>query len=82
MEFEELGLLLLWRRLNSSSSVTELGREESQSGKRARSLVKEAVESLELVLPMESRAAVEVAEEEELEEERSNVRTMEIRSER
>lgn len=76
---------LLWRRLRSSSrasSVAELGREESQSGKRARSVVKEEWESLEL-LPVESRAAVEVAEEEEvLEEERRSVRTMEMRSER
>lgn len=70
--------------MSSSSSVTELGREESQeSGKRARSLMKEEVESFELVLPVESRGAVEeeVAEEVE-EEERRRVRTMEIRGER
>lgn len=72
----------LLMRLKSSSSVTELGREESQSGKRMRSLEKEEWESLEL--PVESReAVVVVSDDEEVEEEaRPSVRTMEMRGER
>lgn len=69
-------------RLNSSSSVTELGLEESHSPSKTRSLLKEEVDSLEL--PVESREAVVVVSEEEevLEEAKSIVRTMEIRGER
>ncbi|GAB4843421.1 hypothetical protein Ancab_013383 [Ancistrocladus abbreviatus] len=78
-------------RMNSSSSVTELGREESQQGspaeRRARSAANEEdeVESVEAELPVESREAVVVVsvEEDEVEEEASRrVRTMEIRGER
>lgn len=79
----------MFRRLNSSSSVTELGLEEShESAKRTTSLEKEEYwESLEL-LPVESREAVVVvlallSEDEEVEEAaKSKVRTMEIRGER
>lgn len=73
---------MLVMRLTSSSSVTELGREESQSAKRMRSLENEEWESLEL--PVESReAVVVVSEEEEVEEDaRRSVRTMEMRGER
>lgn len=69
-------------RLNSSSSVTELGREESQSARRMRSLENEERESLEL--PVELReAVVVVSEDEEVEEEAMrSVRTMEMREER
>lgn len=69
-------------RLNSSSSVTELGLEESHSPSKTRSLLKEEVDSLEL--QVESREAVVVVSEEEevLEEAKSIVRTMEIRGER
>lgn len=72
---------MLVMRLNSSSSVTELGRDESQSAKRMRSLENEEWESLEL--PVESReAVVVVSEEEEVEEDARSVRTMEMRGER
>ena len=49
--------------MKSSSSATELGREESQSGSKTRSLAKEEVDSVEL--PVESREAVVVVSEEE-----------------
>ena len=80
-----LGFLIwvlgLWRRLNSSSSVTELGLDESHSASNKRSLLKEEWESLEL--PVESREAVVVVSEEEevLEEAKRRVRTMERRGE-
>lgn len=72
---------MLVMRLNSSSSAAELGRDESQSAKRMRSLENEEWESLEL--PVESReAVVVVSEEEEVEEDARSVRTMEMRGER
>lgn len=57
--------------LNSSSWVAELGREESSSARRER--------SEEVELPVESREAVAVSEEEEVLDEDKRVRTMERR---
>lgn len=59
--------------------MTELGRDESHSASKARSLLKDEWESLEL--PVESREAV-VSEAEEVLEEARSVRTMERRGER
>lgn len=65
-----------------SSSLTELGLDESQSASKTKSLETEELESLEL--PVESReAVVVVSEEDEMEEEaKRRVRTMEMRGER
>ena len=73
---------MLLSLLNSSSSVTELGLDESQSPSKTISLVKDEVDSLEL--PVESREAVVVVSEEEevLDEAKRRVRTMEMRGER
>lgn len=68
----------------ASSSVAELGLEESVSGRRRR-MSGEIEEAEEEELPFESReavVAVSVDEEEVEEDERRSVRTMEMRGER
>lgn len=85
-----LAFLICWNPplsfLNSSSSVTELGLEESHSASKTSSLLKEELESLLEALPVESREAVvpvsQQEEEEVLDEANRRVRTMEILGER
>lgn len=66
--------------------MTELGLDESHSASKTRSVLKEELESLLEVLPVESREAVVVVspqeEEEVLDEANKRVRTMEILGER